>query len=255
MTTTPCPHAYIGTSGWSYAGWRHGFYAGVPQKRWLAHCATRFTAIEVNATFYRTLVPDVVGRWRTDTPATFAFAAKGHRMVTHRRRLRDVDEPLARTRDGLAPLGDRLTAVLWQLPPTLGRDDGLLRDFADRLDTWPGPRHVIEFRDPSWFNDETLTLLGTRNLGTCISDAAKWPCWDAVSGRIAYVRLHGHERTYESAYGERGVRPWAARVVDWLSAGYDVHVYFDNDAEGAAPYDAVELIAQVGAAGGTVRAP
>jgi len=240
----------MGTSSWSYAGWRHGFYAGVPQNGWLAYCASRFTAIEINATFYRTLAADVVERRRTETPAAFGFAAKGHRMVTHRRRLRDVDEPLAHARDGLAPLGDRLRAVLWQLPPTLARDDDLLRDFADRLEAWPGPCHVIEFRDASWFTDETLTLLSARNLGTCISDAARWPCWDAVSARIAYVRLHGHERTYESAYGEDGVRPWAARVVDWLANGFDVHVYFDNDAEGAAPYDAVELIAQVRAAGG-----
>ena len=94
--------ARIGTSGWTYPSWRSGFYAGVPQRRWLAHCAERFTGIEVNATFYRQLKPETVGGWRELTPADFAFAVKGHRFVTHVHRLKDVEEPLQRARTAKA---------------------------------------------------------------------------------------------------------------------------------------------------------
>ena len=81
------PAIRIGVSGWSYAKWRAGFYKGVPQRRWLAHCAQQFNAVEVNATFYRALKPEIYGRWHDETPADFAFPVKGHRMVTHVLRL------------------------------------------------------------------------------------------------------------------------------------------------------------------------
>jgi uncharacterized protein YecE (DUF72 family) len=244
------PRARIGTSGWTYPTWRHGFYAGVPQRRWLAHCAERFTGIEVNATFYRQLKPEAIGGWRENTPPEFAFAVKGHRFVTHVHRLNDVEEPLRRARTGLEPLADRLAAVLWQLPPSLRKEPGLLRDFGERLATWAGTRHVIEFRHRSWFDDETLAILAEHHLATCISDAPRWPMWDATTSDLAYVRLHGHERLYASCYAEDGLRPWAERVLSWLADGCDVHVYFDNDAEGAAPDDAQSLIAMVRAGGG-----
>ena len=244
------PRARIGTSGWTYPAWRHGFYAGVPRRRWLAHCAERFTGIEVNATFYRQLEPETVGGWREQTPADFAFAIKGHRFVTHVHRLRDAEEPLQRARTGLQPLGDKLAAVLWQLPPSLKKDAGLLREFGMHLAGWRETRHVIEFRHQSWFDDEILAVLAEHGLAICISDAPRWPMWEAATSALAYVRLHGHERLYTSRYGRQGLRPWAARVLSWLADGYEVHVYFDNDAEGAAPDDAQTLIAMVRAGGG-----
>jgi len=249
MTNGGPPRARIGTSGWTYPAWRQSFYAGVPRRRWLAHCAERFTGIEVNATFYRQLKPETVAGWREQTPADFALAVKGHRFVTHVRRLKDAEEALRRAKTGLEPLGDKLAAVLWQLPPSLKKDVGLLRDFGGHLAAWRETRHVIEFRHRSWFDDEILALLADHNLATCISDAPRWPMWDAAISALAYVRLHGHERIYASPYGEDGLRPWAARVRSWLADGYDVHVYFDNDAEGAAPDDAQALIAMVGAGG------
>lgn len=239
--------AYIGTSGWTYPGWRHGFYAGVPQRRWLAYCAEHFTGIEVNATFYRRLKAETIARWREITPPGFAFAVKGHRLITHIRRLKDIAEPLAEARQGLKPLGDKLAAVLWQLPPSLKKDLTLLAGFGAALAEWPDTRHVIEFRHRSWFDDASLTVLAEHGLANCISDAPRWPMWEAVTARLAYVRLHGHERLYASAYGEAGLRPWAAKARGWLAEGITVHVYFDNDAEGAAPYDAMTLLAMVGA--------
>lgn len=249
MVMINAPRPRIGTSGWTYPAWSQGFYAGVPRRRWLAHCAEHFTGIEVNATFYRQLKPETLANWREQTPPDFAFAVKGHRFVTHVRRLKDVDEPLVRAKAGLAPLDGKLAAVLWQLPPSLKKDTVLLRNFGEQLESWQEPRHVIEFRHRSWFDDETLTVLAECGLATCISDAPRWPLWEAVASSLAYVRLHGHERLYASAYGKDGLRPWAEKVRTWLAAGNDVHVYFDNDAEGAAPEDAKRLIAMARAGG------
>jgi uncharacterized protein YecE (DUF72 family) len=241
---------WIGTSGWSYPHWRQGFYAGVPARRWLAHCAQHFTGIEANATFYRPMKRETLARWRDQTPGEFGFAVKGHRFVTHVRRLAAVEEAVVREREGLAPLAGKLTAVLWQLPPSLPKDLPLLRDFAGLLAGWADTRHVLEFRDRSWFADPVLAILAEHRLGTCISDAPRWPMWDAVASDLAYCRLHGHRRLYASAYGALALGEWSERVLGWIDAGSEVHVYFDNDAEGAAPIDAMMLLAMVGGGNG-----
>jgi len=112
----------VGLSGWSYPHWRSDFYKGVPQRLWLQHCAAYFNTIEVNATFYRLLNPSVFARWRADTPEGFEFAIKGHRALTHARLLKDPGDRIAAQRDNSAELGDKLGAVLWQLPDRLHKN-------------------------------------------------------------------------------------------------------------------------------------
>ncbi len=84
---------YIGTSGWNYKSWRHSFYGDTPQKQWLRFCAQRFTAIEVNGTFYRLQEKTTYKKWRENTPAGFPFSIKGHRYITHNKKLLDVEGP------------------------------------------------------------------------------------------------------------------------------------------------------------------
>jgi len=110
---------YIGTSGWNYKSWRHSFYGDTPQKQWLRFCAQRFTAIEVNGTFYRLQEKTTYKKWRENTPAGFPFSIKGHRYVTHNKKLLDVEGPVIRCRESASPLGQRLAAVVWQLPAFL----------------------------------------------------------------------------------------------------------------------------------------
>ena len=88
--------------------------------------------------------------------------------------------------------------------------------------------------------------LQQHRLAVCQSDAADWPIWQRVTTDLVYVRLHGHERTYASGYSEEQLSTWARRARVWLAQGWAVHIYFDNDAEGAAPYDVQRLKALVG---------
>lgn len=104
---------------------------------------------------------------------------------------------------------------------------------------------MVEFRHRSWCDEEVWALLADHGLANCISDAPRWPMWSAVTTDLVYVRLHGRERLYASAYGESGLAEWAERTAAWLGEGRTVHIYFDNDAEGAAPYDAMRLIEMV----------
>jgi len=117
-----------------------------------------------------------------------------------------------------------------------------LEAFAKALKHWPQTRHVIEFRHPSWFDDEVASCLNKYRIANCISDAADWPMWDLVTTDLVYIRLHGHTRTYASAYHTASLKQWATKIRKWLKEGKEVHVYFDNDGEGAAPRDAKRLI-------------
>jgi uncharacterized protein YecE (DUF72 family) len=233
--------AYIGTSGWTYDEWRGGLYAGVPRRNWLAHYASNFDAVEVNGTFYHLLPRRTFAHWRRATPPGFRFTVKSNRYLTHVKRLAFHRADLARERNAVSALQEKLSVVLWQLPAALARDDALLERFASHLCAWPGARHAIEFRHPSWFCDQVAAQLTKHRVAAVQSDSADWPMWKAVTADFVYVRLHGHRATYASAYGPRGLAPWARRIRAWLAEGHDVHVYFDNTALGHAVTDALAL--------------
>jgi len=235
------PRACIGTSGWMYDGWRRGFYRGQPKRAWLGICARHFTALEINATFYRLQQRATFARWRAHTPARFRFALKANRYLTHHRKLAAPAASIRLERDRASPLGGKLAVVLWQLPRKLHRDLARLEAFARALRRWPGVRHAVEFRHASWFCDEVAACLRRHRIANCQSDAADWPRWDTVSTNLVYVRLHGRPVTYASNYTDTELRAWAAKVRRWLREGRAVHVYFDNDAYGHAPRNAARL--------------
>ncbi len=239
--------AWIGTSGWNYEHWAEPFYGGRPRKDWLRYCAARFSAIEVNATFYRLQTRETFRRWRDETPRDFRFAIKANRYLTHNKKLADPLSAIGVERERASAMGDKLAAVLWQLPHNFYRDMERLEGFARALRRWRSVRHAIEFRHASWFSDEVADCLARQRLAVCQSDAADWPLWDAVTTDLVYVRLHGHAATYASGYSAEQLRAWAAKLRRWLREGRDVHVYFDNDAFARAPADALRLINAVGA--------
>ncbi|MGR9014315.1 MAG: DUF72 domain-containing protein [Gammaproteobacteria bacterium] len=236
----------IGTSGWSYQHWQERFYNGVSRKDWLKFYAERFSAVEVNGTFYRLQSPAAFKKWFDQTPQDFSFAIKANRYLTHNKKLLDPKPSVVIEKSHAQTLGDKLAVVLWQLPALLKKDLPRLQGFIDALQQWPETRHSIEFRHPSWFDDETAACLAQAEIAVCLSDAETWPMWDQVTTNLVYIRLHGHARTYASSYGKLELAYWAGRIAEWTSQGMAVHVYFDNDAECAAPFNAMDLKAMLG---------
>lgn len=238
--------AYIGTSGWSYPEWRAGFYSDAPARQWFGIASARFTALEINASFYHELKPAMYRHWRDAAPPSFRFAVKAHRYVTHVKRLDAPAESFHRQRREAEALGEKLGAMLWQLPAGLKRDLPRLERFTAQLRTWDTTRHAIEFRDESWFDDEVAGLMRAAGLAAVQSDAADWPMWDAVTTDMVYVRLHGHTETYASNYGTAALRRWSVKCRKWIDERRDVHIYFDNTARGNAPANALALIEMLG---------
>jgi uncharacterized protein YecE (DUF72 family) len=237
--------AYIGTSGWVYKTWRAHLYANAPVRRWLEIASRTFDALEINGSFYKQITPATYARWYAETPEDFRFALKGHRFVTHFKRLRDCADSIARLRDQTKPLADKLAAVVWQLPARFECDLGRLDEFLTVLAEWP-TRHAIELRHRSWFTDAVADRMHEANVAVCIADAPDFPMWREVTTDLVYVRLHGHTRKYASNYSTPNLRRWAAEIERWLTERRDVHVYFDNDAEGHAVRNANALRAMLG---------
>ncbi|HEX9693408.1 MAG TPA: DUF72 domain-containing protein [Actinomycetota bacterium] len=229
----------VGTSGWQYDGWRGRFYPSeLPKRAWLGYLASRFPTVEVNNSFYRLPSAETFARWREETPAGFVVAVKASRYITHIRRMRDCRDPVellwSRTRE----LGPRLGPVLFQLPPRFPADRQRLRRFLRVLPS--GMRAAFEFRDPSWWTEDSLRALDDAGAAFVLPDRPGARVPQVVTGGWAYVRFHqGRER--QPGYTREKLRRWAKRI-EALPAD-DVFVYFNNDAGGAAVRDALTLTA------------
>lgn len=235
---------HVGTSGWNY-DWPD-LYEHVPRARRLEAYAERLDAVEINGSFYRLQKRETYQRWRSRTPDGFCFAVKANRYLTHNMKLKDADGPIGLERDRAQGLGDKLGAVLWQLPQRFRRNDERLVAWTKALRRkWPSARHVLEPRHPSWFGDAVAEILGERGVAFCMSDAPNWPLWETPNTDFVYARLHGHTRLYHSRYARRSLERWAERARGWLDEGRDVLIFFDNTDSGHAPRDAERLRAML----------
>ena len=270
----------IGISGWRYAGWRGDFYPkGLRQADELSYAAERMTTVEINGSFYSLQRPSSYAAWRAQTPDDFVFAVKGGRFITHMKRLGGVETPLANFfASGVLALGPKLGPVLWQLPERLAFDPDRMAAFFGLLPRTTGQaaelakghddkvaddrvlitaegdqpiRHALEPRHASFDTPEAHALLAEHDICMVVADSAgRWPSMGDGTSDFRYVRLHGDTELYTSGYSDASLDRWAGQCRAWRDEGHDVYVYFDNDAKGFAPHDAVSLIEAVG---GVVR--
>lgn len=227
----------VGTSGWVYRDWDGTVYPdALPDRDRLSFLSRRLPTIEINATFYRLPPRSTFERWAAQVPDGFVFATKMSRYLTHIRRLRSPEEPISRFWERALGLGPSLGPVLFQTPPTLRRDVGLLEGVLARRPS--AMRAAFEFRHPSWDDDEVRTILDEAGAAWVIADRPGIRYRPIVTGGWSYVRLHrAAEDRWE--YGSGRLRTWASRL-SGLPAE-DVFVYCNNDPGGAAARDAERL--------------
>jgi len=258
----------IGTSGWAYREWEGSFYpSSLPRAQQLAHLSSQLSTVEINGSFYSLQRPTSYQKWSAQTPDGFFFAVKGGRYITHLKRLRDPEVPLANFfASGVLALGPKLGPILWQLPATVPFECHLMADFLGRLPvsttaaaelaaartlpperTWLDVdqdrplRYAIEVRHDSFRSVSFTELLREFNVALVAADTAgTWPYFEDTTADFAYVRLHGHTELYVSAYSTKTLTDWAGKIHRWAGHG-DVYVYFDNTAKAAAPVDAQRL--------------
>jgi uncharacterized protein YecE (DUF72 family) len=232
----------IGIAGWAIPSLHAALFPG--ERQHLARYAQRFTAVEINSSFYRPHRPTTYARWAATVPADFRFAVKLPREITHRRKLVDTTEPLDRFLAETAVLGDRRGPLLIQLPPSLAYTEAVVLPFLEMLRTRFGGALVCEPRHESWFTDPVDGALMRLRIARVAADPAMvsraampggWP-------GLAYYRLHGAPKMYYSPYAPEQLDALAATLRAAHKRCDEVWCIFDNTARYAATADALGLI-------------
>jgi uncharacterized protein YecE (DUF72 family) len=233
----------VGISGWTYAPWRGAFYPqALRQKDELPFASRQVSSIEINGTFYRQQAPKSFTAWAAAVPEDFVFSIKGPRFITHIRRLRDFEGPLANfMASGLLNLGAKLGPILWQFPPNFtldldrfdhflgilpkdtaaasvlaARHDGWLKEAAaTAIDENRALRHAVEIRHESFRDPRFIELLRRHEVALVCADTVEWPSLMDVTADFMYLRLHGSEALYANGYDDAALDDWARRAKAW----------------------------------------
>jgi uncharacterized protein YecE (DUF72 family) len=223
----PDVNLWVGTSGFAYKEWRGIFYPeDLSDKEMLPHYASRLPAVEINNTFYRMPTEKLLLGWAAQVPERFRFSIKASRRITHQKKLAGAAEETEYLLRTVSVLADHMGPVLFQLPPYLRKDDGLLASFLELLpSTVPA---AFEFRHASWLDDATLDRLAARGVALCVAETEE----GLDAPRLGTARW-GYLRLRRTDYSEVDLAGWAERVAGqgWT----DAYVFFKHEDEAAGP--------------------
>ena len=229
---------WVGTSGYNYPEWKGSFY---PEKLkaadMLPYYAARFPTVEINYTFYRMPNEAVVARWAAETPSPYKLTLKAPRRITHDSRLKNCGELVAGFCRVAGTLGDKLGALLFQLPPNLKKDLALFDAFL--ADLPPKVSAAFEFRHLSWLEDDVFERLRAKNLALCVADSEKLSTPVRITADYAYFRLR------DEGYTPDDITRWGETIRRETSACKEVFVYFKHEEEGKGPAFARMLMEQL----------
>ena len=224
----------VGTSGWSYKGWKGSFYpSDLAADDMLRFYATRLPTVEINNSFYRIPREKVLMDWAAQVPAEFRFVLKASRRITHINRLASQDDSLDYFLKTVNILGERLGPTLFQCPPSLRLDLPRLRDFLERVPrTW---RAALEFRHASWFTDEVYEALRAHDVALVAAEE------DEDATPLVATASWGYLRLRRTLYSTEELAAWAARVAGqpWKEA----FVFLKHDEEGGTGPEAAMALA------------
>jgi uncharacterized protein YecE (DUF72 family) len=194
---------HIGCSGWSYSSWQGPFYPlNIENSQWLSYYSQVFGYVEIDSTFYRMPTPFMVKNWYKRTPDNFRFTAKFPKVITHDKRLKDVEKELEYFFESISGLEEKLLALLIQLPPSLGLAEGIegLREIVSQLDK--RFRYAVEVRDSSWFQDLAYNFFRNNNICMVWSQLAGIRTPPIVTTDFLYIRFIGDSSIDEKDFGK-----------------------------------------------------
>jgi uncharacterized protein YecE (DUF72 family) len=230
---------YAGTSGFAYASWKPAFYpAKLPANRFLSHYASRLNCVEINYTFRRLPAASTLQTWVEATPPGFVFAVKANMRITHIHRLKNAEQATELFFRMIDPLrtSRRLGPVLFQLPPAMKCDVGLLRDYLSLLPE--GLRYAFEFRHTSWLADETYAALRERNVSLCVAESERLEVPEVITADFVYYRLRKPD------YSDSDIESFAARSQELLATGRDLYLMFKHEETPEGAMNAEKLLSK-----------
>lgn len=260
----------VGIGGWTYVPWRNNFYpAGLVQRRELEYASRHVTAIEINGTYYGAQKPATYAKWRDETPDGFLFSAKAPKRIMGSRVLAKTGPQIDDFVGGIAELGTKLGALVWQFEQGK-KIDG--EDFAAFLELLPKAadgralRHVLDVRDPAFVGSGFLALARQHGMATVFTDSDDYPSFADLTADFVYARLMRSRSGIDTGYPQKELKRWAARAQLWASGGEpddlpriappaqapakrrDVFLYFISAAKERNPAAAMALLRELGLA-------
>lgn len=231
------PGSWIGTSGYQYKHWQGVFYPDdLPKKEWLKYYSGNFNAVEINNTFYSLPKVECFKNWRNTVGEDFKFVLKFSRYGSHIKRLKDSQSTISQFMECAQYLGEKLAAVLVQIPPKWKPAPERLKEFLSN--TPDNTSWAFEVRDSRWLNDEIFDILRNNNVALCIHDIIPdHP--EVITADWVYLRFHGTD--YTEPYSYEQLCHSSEKIKKYLSQGLDVMTFFNNDAEGYAVENANTL--------------
>ncbi len=237
----------VGIGGWSYEPWDESFYpADMPKAKQLEYASRHVTAIEINATFYRTQSADSFKKWAAATPDDFMFSVKAPRAAVQRKDLREAAQSIEWFfQSGVGELGAKLGPIFWQMAPYKKYDDAEMRAYFDMLPEKLGKRplrHALEVRHESFTDEKFLKLARERNIAVVTVESEKHPLIVKPTADFAYARLELTQADEPAGYPKPALKKWAKTANDWAQSG-DVFLYFISGAKERNPAAAAAMLA------------
>ena len=230
---------WIGTSGYNYPEWKGSFYpSDLPAAKMLPYYAARFPTVEINYTFYRMPNEKLVDGWAAQTPSPYKLTLKAPRRITHDSRLKNAGAMVASFCQVAGSLGDKLGALLFQLPPNLKKDLAVFDAFLAELP--PRAPAAFEFRNTSWLDEDVFARLSARGLALCVADSEKLSTPVRVTTDYAYFRLR------DEGYTPDDVARWGDTIARATEGAREVFVYFKHEEQGKGPEFARLLMQHLG---------
>jgi len=254
----------VGIGGWVFAPWRGEFYPkGLPHARELDYASRKLSAIEINATFYRTQTPASFRKWASETPDDFMFSVKGPQFATNRKVLAEARPSIERFfGSGVLGLKSKLGPILWQMAPTKKFEP---EDFEAFLALLPREldgrtiRHVVEVRHASFLVPAFIELLRRFSVAVVLVESGKHPLIADLTSDFVYARLQGTSENEKTGYAPKALVHWAKRAKEWEAGGApadlatiapaapkknprDVFIYMISGAKVRAPAAAMALL-------------
>ena len=224
---------YVGTSGYGYKEWKGIFY---PEKcsprEMLGFYSKRLGAVEINNTFYHMPTERILASWAEQVPEGFIFALKAPQVITHMKRLKDVEnetEYLVRT---LPVLGRKLGPLLFQFPKSFRPDSESLAAFLALIPI--DMPCALELRSPSQPDPKVRDVISENGCSLCTADSDENPADDIIR-----TTSWGYLRLRRSDYKDADLSRWMERIVSqkWEKA----FVFFKHEGEAEGPEQAIRF--------------
>ena len=221
----------MGCSGWSYSSWQGPFYPKEMENRaWLPYYSRIFNYVEIDSTFYSIPSESMVKNWERRTPENFRFTAKFPKIITHEKKFKNVQRELELFYQRMAPLKEKLIALLIQLPPSYKLKEGL-EDFSSYNFFFEGEfRYAVEIRHSSWFTDLAYNFFKNNNIAMVWSQMDRLQTPTVVTSDFVYLRLIGDRRLEENQFDKiridrvEEIRNWANKMKEVKQNEKDVKI-------------------------------